>query len=113
MLFLGSDGWLISNYNKHEVGPAALREAYTPPPKSIESSPGHYVEWIRCCKERRQPTCSFDYSGPLTEAVLLANVAYRGARSVKLGWDRKAMRLSGADAVNELLDVEARDGFGV
>jgi hypothetical protein len=59
-----------------------------------------------------QPSCSFDYAVPLTETVLLANVAFRAARGRKLAWDALAMRTDDAGA-NALLDVAARDGWRV
>ncbi len=111
VLFLGSDGWLVTNYDRHELGPKRAFADYQPPPKTIASSPGHHAEWIECCKARTQPTCSFDYAGPLTETVLLANAAYRGARGVRLGWDSARMLIDGAEAVQALLDRPLRPGF--
>jgi predicted dehydrogenase len=110
VLFLGDEGWLISNYDKFEVGPAARKEAWKAPAESIPDSPGHHAEWIRCCKERTQPSCSFAYAVPLTETVLLANVAFRGARGQRLQWNSAAMQLDQAVA-NALLRLPARDGF--
>ena len=112
VLFVGDDGWLIANYDKFEIGPAARKEAWKAPPESIAASPGHYLEWLQCCKQRTQPTCSFDYAVPLTETVLLANVAFRAARGKRLAWDAAALRLDDA-AANALLDLPARDGFSV
>ena len=50
---------------------------------------------------------------PLTEAVLLANVAYRGARGKTLRWDAPRMALSGdgASMAQELLEAPMRDGW--
>ena len=110
VLFLGDEGWLISNYDKFEVGPAARKEAWKAPAESIPDSLGHHAEWIRCCKERTQPSCSFAYAVPLTETVLLANVAFRGARGQRLQWNSAAMQLDQA-AANALLRLPARDGF--
>jgi len=50
-------------------------------PKSI----GHWKEWIQACKTGQGTTCNFDYSGALTEANQLGNVAYRTGR--KIEWD--------------------------
>ena len=47
---------------------------------------------------------------PLTETVLLANVAFRAARGKRLSWDAASLRLDDA-AANALLDLPARDGF--
>lgn len=112
VLFVGEKGWLISNYDRHELGPKEAFAAYEPPPQSIPASPGHHREWILCCKDRTQPSCSFDYSAPLTEAVLLANAAYRGARGKTLHWDAARLSLSGdGGAAARLLDVPMREGW--
>ena len=71
VLFVGDDGWLISDYNRHEIGPAARKAAWQAPKPTIAPSPGHYREWLRCSALRLQPTCSFEYAVPLTETVLL------------------------------------------
>lgn len=113
VLFLGERGWLISNYERHRIGPERDFADWEPPAASIPPSPGHHAEWIRCCKQRTLPTCHFGYAGPLTEAVLLANVAYRGARGVHLEWNPARLGFDGAPAgVDELLDAPARSGFG-
>jgi predicted dehydrogenase len=110
VLFIGDEGWLISDYNRHQLGPAARAESWQAPPKSIPSSPGHYKEWLMCCAERTQPSCTFAYAAPLTEHVLLANVAYRAARGQRVRWNATTMRTD-HDGCNALLDIEARKGF--
>ena len=110
VLFIGDDGWLISGYNRHEIGPADRAAAWVAPPKTIASSPGHHKEWLACCADRSQPTCTFSYAVPLTEHVLLANVAYRAARGQRIRWNATTMRTDHAGA-NELLDLDARKGF--
>jgi predicted dehydrogenase len=113
VLFVGSKGWLISDYSKHEIGPKESFVGYAPPPQTIPPSPGHHREWILACKDRTQPSCTFDYAAPLTEAVLLANVAFRGARGKTLRWDAARMALSGDGSAmaQDLLDVPMRDGW--
>jgi predicted dehydrogenase len=110
VLFVGDEGWLISDYSKHEVGPAARKDLWKPQPPSIAASPGHYREWLDACALRTQPSCAFDYAAPLTETVLLANVAYRAARGRRIQWDAAAMRTDDAGA-NALLRTAARQGF--
>jgi hypothetical protein len=110
VLFVGDDGWLISDYHRHEIGPAARKAAWQAPPQTIAASPGHQREWLLASALRTRPSCSFAYAGPLTETVLLANVALRAARGRRLQWDATNLRTD-SDAVNELLDVNARAGF--
>jgi predicted dehydrogenase len=110
VLFVGDDGWLISNYDKHLVGPDARRASWKPPVPSLTPSPGHHREWLDACARRTQPSCAFAYAGPLTEAVLLANVALRAARGKVLTWDAAAM-CTNDPAADALLDETAREGW--
>jgi len=59
VLFVGDAGWLISDYDRHVLGPAARAAAWQRPPEWIPPSPGHYREWIDCCRARTQPSCAF------------------------------------------------------
>ena len=54
------------------------------------NSIGHHKEWVEACKTGGPTTCNFDYSGALTEAVLLGNVAYRPGKP--LDWDAKNLQ---------------------
>lgn len=54
---------------------------------------GHYDEWITACKGGPKAASNFDVAGPVTEAVLLGNVAIRAGR--KLRWN--ARRLTTGD----------------
>lgn len=110
VVFVGDEGFLVSNYDKHEISPAARAESWQRPPQSIAPSPGHYREWLQCCRTREQPTCSFAYGGPLTETVLLANAAHRARPGKKLRWDARSLRFDD-DAANALLDEPQREGF--
>jgi hypothetical protein len=63
---------------------------FKPPAEAIPNSIGHHREWVEACKSGGPTTCNFDYSGALTEAVLLGNVAYRVGKPVN--WDAKALK---------------------
>ena len=91
-VFVGTKGRLISTYGSMKVElsePGA--EPWVAPEKTIISSPGHYVEWLNRIKDASAPAplCEFDYSGPLTESILLAAVAYRAGG--KITWDPETM----------------------
>lgn len=110
-IWVGEKGRIYSTYGSHEVvldDPAAVYEA---PKPSIEASKGHYVEWIEALQGGPRPSCEFDYSGPLTEAVLLATVAYRAGGRIEL--DPKTGAVSGADGAEALLSKSYRAGFGL
>ncbi len=110
VLFVGRDGYLISDYTKHVLGPADAFSGFTPPAPSIPDSIGHYREWIEAIVTRGPTTCTFDYSGPLTEAVLLGLVSYL-AGGKQLEWDSDAMTVTNLDAANDLLRRDYREGW--
>ena len=108
VLFIGAAGHLIADYNKLVLGPGELA-TLPAPPQFIAKSIGHYQEWIEACKTRGRTTCGFDYSGPLTEAVLLGNVSYRCGR--RLEWDARDLRVVNGSFADDLLRREARRGW--
>jgi hypothetical protein len=79
------------------------------PPRAIPDSLGHYTEWLQACKTGTPTTCHFGYSGLLTEANHLGNVAYRAGK--RLEWDAKAMRIRNAPEAEQFLGREYRAGW--
>lgn len=112
VLFKGELGEIV--YGHHRPKPILLingkEENYENPKEIIPRSIGHYQEWISECKGGKQKSMSnFDYAGPLTEAVLLGNVALRAGQ--KLYWNAEKMEFSNAPEANKFLHYEYRDGW--
>src|SRR5208282_1496986 len=76
-LFIGTKGMLLSDYSKHTLLPEKDFAGFQPPAPTIPRSPGHHREWLEARKTGQRTTADFQYSGWLTEANLLGNVAYR------------------------------------
>jgi predicted dehydrogenase len=110
-LFIGEKGMLLADYGSHKLLPEKDFAGYTPPPKSIPDSIGHHMEWIEACKGRGAALCHFEYSGPLTEAVLLGNVAFRAGQ--KIEWNSKAMKVSNSREASALLHHQYRKGWSL
>ena len=53
----------------------------------------------------------FSMAGPMTEVVLLGNVALRTGRAIR--WDRKALRIPKDREANRLLRQKDRKGWTV
>jgi hypothetical protein len=69
-----------------------------------------YKEWTEACKGNGKTGSSFpDHSGPLTEMVLLGNLAVR--TGVPLEWDAAAGRVTNYEPANQLLQSEYRKGW--
>ncbi len=92
-----------------QVLPAALHEEAKQVPRSLPRSPGHYAEWIAACKTGKPASADFQYSGWLTEANHLGNVAYRASKRIE--WDAKGMRIRNAPGAEHLLGREYRKGW--
>ena len=108
-LFVGEKGMLLADYDRHVLLPRYRFETWTPPERTIPDSIGHYAEWIQACKTRGTTTCDFSYSGPLTEAVLLGNVAYRSGQALR--WDPEDMKLPGTPDAERFLSRRYRRGW--
>ena len=76
-----------------------------------ENDEPHHLEWLAACKGGPEPLSSFAHSGPMTEAVLLGNVALRLGR--KIEWDAKALKVKGAPEADRYLRREPRAGWEV
>jgi predicted dehydrogenase len=108
-LFVGDKGMLAADYGRYKLYPEADFVDFKPPAPTIANSIGHHAEWVYACKNGGPTTCNFDYSGALTEAVLLGNVAYRCGK--KLEWDAaKLVAVNGPDA-SQFVRREYRKGW--
>src|SRR5262249_42223166 len=111
VLFVGKKGTLLSDYDRHLLLPEKQFTGFVPPTPSIPDSIGHHAEWIRACKTGEPTTCNFEYSGALTEAVLLGNVAYRTGQ--KLEWDSAALTVSNCKEAMEYVQRKYRKGWSI
>ena len=93
VLFVGTKGMLLCDFGSRRLFPEERFKDFTPPKPSIPDSPGFWVEWLDACRGGPPATCHFDYSGPLTETVLLSNLAYRAGEAFE--WDAKNLRPRG------------------
>jgi len=109
VLFIGDKGMLLADYGKHLLLPEKQFEGFERPPRTIPDSIGHHKEWLHACKTGAPTTCNFAYSGPLTEANHLGNVAYRAGK--KLEWDAAAMRFTNAPDADRYLSRDYRAGW--
>jgi predicted dehydrogenase len=119
-LFIGDKGKILTQRGErrrsYTLIPESRAKEYGRPPKKIERSIGHYAEWVAACKGGKPAGSNFDWAGPLTEVVLLGNVALRPELREeltfkKLSWDGDAMRFTNSEAANKHLRTEYREGW--
>lgn len=109
-LFVGSKGMLLADYGRYKLLPEKEFKDFVPPKPSIAESIGHYKEWVEACKTGGATTCNFDYSGALTECVLLGTVAYRSGQP--FDWDGPNFKAS-EPAAAKFLRKEYRKPWNV
>jgi hypothetical protein len=70
---------------------------------------GHDREWIEACKGgKAAPGANFEFSGLVTETILLGNVALRTGE--RLTWDRANLKADTA-AAQPFIRPEYRQGW--
>lgn len=109
VLFVGDQGMLLSDYNKYQLLPEEKFRGFVPPDPYIPASRGHYQEWIHACKTGEPTTCNFLYSGPLTIANHLGNVAFRAG--TKLEWDPVKLKAVNCPEAGGFLRHSYRKGW--
>ncbi len=110
-LFVGDKGMLLADYDRYVLLPEKEFADYKPPTPTIPNSIGHHKEWIDACKTGGPTSCNFDYSGALSEAVLLGCVAYRTGQA--LDWDPKGLKCRNSAKATAMLRPEYRPGWRI
>jgi predicted dehydrogenase len=110
-LFVGDRGMLAADYGRNQLLPQKDFADFKPPEPTIADSIGHWNEWIAACKTGSPTTCNFDYSGALTETVLLGTVAYRAGQPLE--WDAAQLKCVNAPAAEQYVRKSYRAGFEV
>lgn len=136
-VFYGTKGILVCDvYSRNaRLLPSEMMGLFSPPPPTLArvegSTGGHQRNWVEGCLLGSETSSSFDRSGPLTEAVLMGNLAikafqykelkegkqlgdwdpysYPGRR--KIMWDGDAMRVTNFEKANEWVRGTYRKGW--
>jgi hypothetical protein len=97
-----------SGGNYCATSPESLLEDCNPP-QTLPRVADEDTEWIAACRGGPAPLGNFDYSGLLTEFVLLGNLAVRLGK--KIDWDGKNAKATNAPEADALIRREYRQGW--
>jgi len=114
VIYIGDKGKLMhGTYGSNpRIIPETKMKEYKRPEKTMQRSPGIYLEWIEAIKAGKKSTTDFSYAGPLTETMLLGNIATRMKdKNTVLEWDPDKMEITNLDEANEYLKIEYREGW--
>jgi predicted dehydrogenase len=109
-IYQGTEGVLYSPYIAAPVLlPAERFKGYKLP------NPGgqdHYGQFVEACRGNGKTSAPFDYSGPLTESVLLGCLATRFAKTT-LEWDAALLKVTNVAEANAFVRRKYRRGWEV
>ena len=112
LLFIGDSGKILCGFNgaNPKLIPQAKMDSFTQPPKTLPRSPGNEREWLNACKgDKTKPGGNFEFSGLVTETLLLGNVASRTGQ--RLTWDRTSLSVPNNKTAQEYVAPERRKGW--
>jgi predicted dehydrogenase len=112
-LLVGSEGMLHSNGHNtiFTLLPEGKFESLATLPESLPRPRGHENEWLEACKGGPAAMSRFEYSAPLTEFVLLGNVATLYGKAVE--YDPAAMRVTNLPEADAALRRDYRRGWSL
>ncbi|MBN2270227.1 MAG: Gfo/Idh/MocA family oxidoreductase [Sedimentisphaerales bacterium] len=113
ILFIGDKGKIMAEGwgGSPRIIPENKMQQYKRPSKILERSNGHHRDWVDACKGGKQPHGGFDYSGPMTEVILLGNVALRTGE--KLTWNGKDMKATNCPSADKYIKPEFHNGWTI
>ena len=127
-IIVGTKGKMMcSTYgNNPQLLPTARTKENILPETIARVPEGHYVQWVNACIAgygKKELSSSFDYAGPLTETILMGNLALR-AWSVKddkgafigrkkLLWDAENMKITNFDEANQYVKREYKNNYSL
>jgi predicted dehydrogenase len=114
LLFVGDHGKILCAFNgaNPKLIPESKMKAFVPPGKTLPRSPGNEREWLDACKGGKvKPGGNFEFSGMVTETLLLGNVASLVGR--RLNWDRASLKVGNSEAAQKFVRPERRSGWEI
>lgn len=111
-LLIGTKGVIMADEGgTGRIIPETAMQAYKRPPKRIKRVKGHYEDFVSAALGGDPASSNFDVAGPLTEIVLLGNVAIQSGRNVRLEWDGANMTVTNLAEANKYVKRQYREGW--
>jgi predicted dehydrogenase len=107
-IYIGTEGVLYSPYI---AAPVLLPEEKFKEAKLPKAgAENHYLQFVEACRGNGKTSASFDFSGPLTESVLLGCLATRFPKTL-LDWDADKLQVTNVKDANQHVRRQYRKGW--
>ncbi|GHA31237.1 dehydrogenase [Salinimicrobium marinum] len=140
VLFIGTKGKMMcGTYGENPQLLPTSKTAEVNVPQQYDRVPGgadgHYGQWVEGAiagHGKKEMSSPFEIAGPLTETLLIANLAIRGfdvrkpvvnqqgntsyeypGRDIKMIWDAQNIRVTNLDEVNQFVKRDYRNGYSL
>jgi len=111
-LVLGEHGAIFSPNDYGAAYTFYSHEGIEEPEVEFTPSPGHFQEWVDAMRGGPAAMSNFpDYAGPLSETVLLGNLAVWSGKRVK--WDAEKLEATNAPELASMVRPEYRKGYSL
>ncbi len=110
-LYIGEEGKLLAAWSGLKLLPASKAAKAAGIRKTLPRRPGTWREWHEACRGGEPAGCHFDWAVPLTETVLLGNIAIRTGK--RLEWDAARMKFTNAAEANSYLKQPYHNGWSL
>ncbi|MGA2501265.1 MAG: Gfo/Idh/MocA family oxidoreductase, partial [Tepidisphaeraceae bacterium] len=116
VILVGDKGILVAgNYcGSPRLVPEEKQKSFGKPPHVLErvkKGLTHQTDFLRSCKDGKPASSNFDYSGPLTEMVLLGCLAERAGVGKHVEWDAEKVEVTNLPELNRMVRREYRKGW--
>jgi len=114
LIIRGSKGILMGGVygNGARLIPESAMKNFVQPPKTPHpTKSSHEMDFVESCKAGKPASADFSYSGPLTEACQLGNVAKRV--DARILWDAKNLKVTNIPEADKYIRTEYRKGWSL
>ena len=112
-LLVGTEGMIHSNGHNtiFKLLPEDKFKDFEGPPQTLPRCRGHEAEWLNACRGGPPAMSNFNYATPLTEFVLLGNIATLSGQ--KIEYDPVSMKIVNNPEANKAIRRQYREGWSL
>jgi predicted dehydrogenase len=110
-LYVGDRGMILNTWDELKVAPEDISKKAEQVPQTLKRRSGTWVEWLEACGGGERAGCNFTLAEPLTEVVLLGNIAIRTGNS--LAWDASGARFTNSESANRFVQEPYYNGWSL
>jgi predicted dehydrogenase len=110
-LYVGERGRILHTWEGLRITPDKAAKDADQVPRTLKRRSGTWGEWFEACNGGETPGCNFQFADPLTEVVLLGNIALRTGKTLE--WDEAKLQFTNSAEANQLVNEPYQNGWSL